>query len=246
LKLKVFFPDRRGFYAVYYATPFKGAKYGWIPAENVGFSSGDSPDATAFKDSRKNSLSIGINYGSFSPSAFQQTLGENTSSISEVGFHFSYARDFSYRWFAELRFDYYSFTNSLLNSTTPSTSFYYANGDLFGLSLGYKFINKRKFVLAGMVGPGLAFSQAGDGQGQTSQGQTEYITPSNVYTNVFFTFKAEAAYNLGSAFAIYADLGYELNTVSSVALLNSSGASLTSTNLNLSTVLLDAGLRFRF
>ena len=145
LKIKVFFPDRNGFYAIYYGKPFKGAKYGWISAQNVGPSPPDSAPSNSSSEENKNELSFGLNFGSFSPSAFQTTLGESPSSIGEVGIHFSYLRKITTRFFAEMRYDYYSFTNGLLNSANPSSDFYYANGDMFGLLVGYVFLHPRTF-----------------------------------------------------------------------------------------------------
>lgn|GEM_PF-2346663 len=238
LKLKVFFPDRNGYYAVYYSTPIRGANYGWIPAQNVGFSSPENESAAQPSEFKKNLISVGVNFVSFSPLDFQAKLGEKASSISTPGFHFAYARRFTRKFFGEFRYEYYSFTNSLAASADPVNNFYYANGDLFTFSAGYYFIEREKFSLSASAGPGLSFSQAGDGFGQI-------VTQPKVYTAIYLAAKVNAAYDLYQSFSIYADLGYELHTISSVALINSLNRPLTA-DIALTTLLLDLGVRFRF
>ena len=255
LKLKVFYPDRQGFYAIYYPTPVKGSHYGWIAKENLSLLPAETPadtppaaDAAPAASARKSTASdgrrhrnwiqIGLTYASYSPSQFQTTVGENATSLGQVGFEISGGHLFTPHIFGEARLEYYSFTVPLQNSPNPTNNFYFANGDLITFSAGYLFLDRPKFSLYGELGPGIGISQAGDVYG-TNQTQSQF------YISFPITFRVGGTYSFSERFALSGELAEQIHQIGTVNLVNATSTTLTSP-LNLNALVLDLGLQFRF
>lgn len=251
--VKVYYPDRNGWYAVSFAQPIQGARYGWVHAEDVdvgdagggaasgGNNSGSSSGGTSYGSSsgsrgpgfrlKKNWLDIGIDLRSTSPSNFQETIGEPTAGFYAKGFSLEYGRRFNPKVGLALRGFYYSWTSP--NTRVDSASKVVVDGNYgasgYGLTAGIDFtaVNVSGFLLSFGAGLGVSLNQA-----QNSSPTDGFLTTNIVAIPIYGEMNARKFFGagpLGLGFGV----GYQAMTLSEVpVLLPNNAADPGSANVN--------------
>jgi hypothetical protein len=218
--IRIYTPDRNGFYAVGFGRAIKGTTTGWIAVGDVQVEgqpgqpappAGDSAAATPAKRRRdpnkvKSSwLDFSVDITLVSPSAFQSTILENSAGLTQIGFTAGYGHRFSG---SIVGFQLDAFYASTSGTGTINGGTYTAKGFGADAGLDLQFVNGGQFSLSGVAKIGLSINSAGN---TTS---AESFSTSNII-GVPLRIELDARKYFGS-FGILLGAGYQIETLSSV------------------------------
>jgi hypothetical protein len=177
-KIRIYTPDRAGYYAVNFGKQIKGATVGWILSTDVAVDGGGEPSpappgepAAANDPARKGQpqqrrtggrvkpswLDVSFVLQNAAPSAFQEAISEEAKGVSSTGFSLGYAHHApgSKFGFAFEAF-YYSMSGTGTNGTYQAKGF----GGRAGIDL--QFVNSNQFSFDGILNIGMSINSAGN------------------------------------------------------------------------------------
>jgi hypothetical protein len=213
--IRIYRPDRNGFYAVNFGKPIKGTSMGWIATSDVQIADGAAAPPAAGGHASRSSGGGGGNRGSWvdidynlvmmSPSAFQTKIEEDTKGVSGTQFGLTYGhriRGSSLGWVLG------GFYYTVNGSGTVHNGTYKASGFGANAGLDYALMNSRDFTLS-MLGS--------IGMGVNSAGNTTTAVSFNTTNILSFPIRIEL--NLRKywgTFGLTAAGGYQIATLSAV------------------------------
>lgn len=250
-QLKVYFPDRGGWYAIYFAQPVKGTHYGWMPAQSlqlqenlhndgahVAPASGPSRSKTAPSGPAASSwVALVGEFGMIAPSALQTALGDPAKSLIAPSFGLEFGHIFPSRWLVTARAGSHFFSQALQSSSSLS---YAVNGLELVITAGYALVRGPRTVVSLEAGGGASLGSAGN----TSTSQEISTSPILSYPIVG---KISLKQRLMDEIGLLVDAGFRLQSMSAVPLLvPPAGTTQTSADIALGGPFGSLGFAYRF
>jgi hypothetical protein len=220
--IRVYTPDRSGFYAVNFGKPIKGTQTGWIAVGDVQLADGAVGGAAAagtptraprraYSNRMKPSwLDLTFSLVMMSPSSFQTAIGEATSGISGSEFGLTYGHRLAG---SNLGFAFGAFYYSVKGTGTVDT--YSAKGFGGSAGLDFQFVNQNQFSVSALAAVGMSINSAGNAT------QTIEFNTSNI---IAFPLKIELDLRkYFGTFGFMAGGGYQLASLKEVPVVLQGG-----------------------
>ena len=241
--IQVFTAPRNGFYAIYFAQPFQGVHYVWIPVNEVQLEGGGGGGGSGGERGR-DTIRLGPNAFQFGPSTIQTALGDPSSSFFTIGYNLEYERKFNDNWGGIVQLGHYSFTKAVVTANDPLVTYFTS---AFTMMVGpvYHVLRGSKSFLSLSAGLGIAINSAGNSSDGAVAGN---ISVNTTFILTYPLFVAlTGGYNFSSDWGMYVKLGYQHLSLSAVPIVVlPAGLTYTTADFNMDSLFAGAGIAYHF